>query len=206
VDEEIDKLGGVPANAKRDSTDFEAAKREVMSLPVVKVAVVSAVAPVPTPSGTFVDYQGSDYTLKVPDNWKKYEEKGSVAFVPEGGASQSGQLAYGLIVLVSDGRVDGNDSKALEKATQQLIQELAKNNRELKVSREPEAVRLNDEPGLSTYLRNDSPAGGTEVDWLITVMRPEGLLSFLCVAPKAAFAEYEKTFTAVLDSVRLGKQ
>jgi Zn-dependent protease with chaperone function len=206
VDEEIDKLGGVPAGAKRDSADFEAAKREVMALPVVKVAAASAVGPVPAPSGTFADYRGDHYTLKVPDNWEKYVQKGGVAFVPEGGASQSGQLAYGLIIAVSDAAVDRSDSQALEKATRQLIQELAKNNRELKVSRDPESVRLNDEPGLSTYLSNDSPAGGTEVDWLITVMRPEGLLSFLCVAPKAAFAEYEKTFTAVLDSVRFEKQ
>ncbi len=36
VDEEIDKLGGVPPNAKRDSAEFEAAKREVLALPVVK--------------------------------------------------------------------------------------------------------------------------------------------------------------------------
>ena len=36
VDEEIEKLGGLPANAKRDSLEFEAIKREVMALPVVK--------------------------------------------------------------------------------------------------------------------------------------------------------------------------
>src|SRR6266481_666505 len=36
VDEEIDKLGGPPANAKRDSAEFEAIKREVLALPVVK--------------------------------------------------------------------------------------------------------------------------------------------------------------------------
>ena len=32
VDEEIDKLGGPPANAKRDSAEFEAIKREVLAL------------------------------------------------------------------------------------------------------------------------------------------------------------------------------
>src|SRR5215471_15305771 len=36
VDEEIDKLGGVPPSAKRDSAEFEAVKREVLALPVVK--------------------------------------------------------------------------------------------------------------------------------------------------------------------------
>jgi predicted Zn-dependent protease len=36
VDEEIDRLGGIPANAKRDSAEFEAIRREVLALPVVK--------------------------------------------------------------------------------------------------------------------------------------------------------------------------
>jgi hypothetical protein len=37
------------------------------------------------------------------------------------------------------------------------------------------------------------------------VLQPQGLVSFLCVAPKAASQEYEKTFTAILESVRLKK-
>ena len=36
VDEEIEKLGGVPPNAKRDTAEFESIKREVMALPVAK--------------------------------------------------------------------------------------------------------------------------------------------------------------------------
>jgi len=56
VDEEIDKLGGVPAYAKRDSAEFEAAKREVMSLPVVKMPPALAASADPVrPSGNFAD-------------------------------------------------------------------------------------------------------------------------------------------------------
>src|SRR5712664_3546830 len=36
VDEEVERLGGAPANARRDSAEFEAIKREVLALPVVK--------------------------------------------------------------------------------------------------------------------------------------------------------------------------
>jgi beta-barrel assembly-enhancing protease len=203
VDEEIDKLGGVPPNAKRDSAEFEAAKREVLALPVVKMppAAAPSVAPAP-PSSNFVDYQASGYALKIPGNWKKYEDNGSVTFAPDGGISQKGGLAYGMIVSVNQVQADASEH-ALENATQALIQELAKTNAGLKVTREPERVQLNGQPGLSTYLSNDSPAGGQETDWLVTVLQPQGLVSFLCVAPKAAYPEYEKTFTAVLDSVRL---
>jgi predicted Zn-dependent protease len=46
VDEEIDKLGGPPQDAKRDSQEFEAVKREVMALPVIKnVPSPTATAP-----------------------------------------------------------------------------------------------------------------------------------------------------------------
>ena len=203
VNEEIDKLGGVPANAKRDSAEFEAAKREVMSLPVVKMPPALAASADPVrPSGNFADYQGSGYALKVPENWKKYEDKGSVTFAPDGGISQSGSLAYGMIVSVNQAQTDVSEH-ALDNATEALIQELAKTNPGLKVTREPGRVQLNGQSGLSTYFSNDSPAGGLETDWLITVLQPQGLLSFLCVAPQVSYPQYEKTFTAVLDSVRL---
>jgi beta-barrel assembly-enhancing protease len=203
VNEEIDKLGGVPANARRDSAEFEAVKREVLSLPVVKTppAVTASADPMKA-SGNVAEYQGGGYALKVPENWKKYEDKASVTFAPDGGISQSGGLAYGMIVRVSQVQADASE-RALENATQSLIQELRKTNPGLKVTREPGRVQLNGQPGLSTYLSNDSPAGGLEIDWLVTVLQPQGLLSFLCVAPQAAYPEYEKTFTAMLDSVRL---
>src|SRR6266852_3101464 len=120
------------------------------------------------------------------------------------GISQSGGLAYGMIMSVRQAQADASEH-ALENATQSLIQELAKTNPGLKVTRQPGRVQLNGQPGLSTYLSNDSPAGGQETDWLVTVLQPQGLLSFLCVAPRAAYPEYESTFAAVLDSVRLTK-
>src|SRR5260370_35830216 len=49
VDEEIDKLGGVPPNAKRDAAEFEAIKREVLALPVVKKPARGAASAVAAP-------------------------------------------------------------------------------------------------------------------------------------------------------------
>jgi beta-barrel assembly-enhancing protease len=212
VDEEIDKLGGAPANAKRDSIEFEAIKREVLALPVVKkIAPVTAsadpAAPPPPPSSAFSEYQGSSFTLKYPDNWGEADSDGGASFAPIGGLVQGsdgqGGFAYGMIVSMTP--ADSNDADALGKATQRLIQNLQKSNPSLRVTQQSAAVRLNGQPGLSTYLSNDSPVGGQETDWLITVMRPGGLLSFLCVAPQAAYTDYDKTFSAMLDSVRLGK-
>jgi hypothetical protein len=218
VDEEVQKLGGVPPNAKRDSTEFEAIKREVLALPVVKkgspsgAGVTSGPAGAPAPpSGTFAEYQASAYTLRYPDNWKRYGDNGdkSVSFAPDGGVLQGsggqGALAYGIIVDVSDVPGDANAANALDNATQQLIRTLQKENPNMRITRGPGRVRLNGQPGLSTYLSNDSPAGGQETDWLLTVIRPEGLVSFVCVAPQKDYDRYDKTFSAILDSVRFTK-
>ena len=66
-------------------------------------------------------------------------------------------------------------------------------------------MRVNGQPALSTYLDNESPGGGPETDWLITVVRPQGLVYFLCVAPQKDYDKYDRTFSSILDSVRFSK-
>jgi Zn-dependent protease with chaperone function len=215
VDEEVEKLGGVPPNYKRDSAEFEAIKREVLALPVVKKPVPgtagTVAAPTP-PSRSFAEYQASSYTLKYPDNWKKYPDSNGadVSFAPQGGVLGDGTghsaLAYGLIAGVAQAKGDPNDGNALNGATSQVIQDLQKSNPSMKITRQGERVRLNGQPGLSTFLSNVSPAGGQETDWVVTVLRPEGLVYFVCVAPQSAYDNYDKTFSAILDSVRFVKK
>jgi Zn-dependent protease with chaperone function len=214
VDEEIEKLGGVPPNARRDSAEFEAIKREALALPAPKKGVaaipVGDPAQPPAPASTrFSDYKGSAFTMSYPDNWGVSESDGGAAFAPKGGVVQGsdgqGALAYGMIVNTRAEQIDASDSNGLANATQRLIEELRKTNPNLKVLQKASSVRLNGQPGLSTYLSNDSPVGGQETDWLITVAQPKGLMSFLCVAPQAKYSDYDKTFSAILDTVRLSK-
>ena len=209
VDEEVDKLGGPPASAKRDSPEFEAIKREVLGLPVVKIgSSMAGGAPPAAPSGNLATYQAKAYTVKYPDNWKKYTDSstGEVTFSPDGGVIRGnngqGGLAYGLIVNTMPTKEDSGAANALESATEKLVGSLQQSNPNMKVARQAARVRLNGQPGLSTYLSNDSPAGGRETDWVITVLRPGGLVYFVCVAPQTAYNDYDKTFTAILDSVR----
>ncbi|GAC1637131.1 MAG: hypothetical protein NVS9B14_16760 [Candidatus Acidiferrum sp.] len=211
VDQEIERLGGTPPNAKRDSQEFEAAKREVMNLPIVKKTAPGAAVPTGSlskpaaPSTNYSSYQGSGYTMRYPDNWKKYGDQNSVAFAPEGGvgndASGHGAMAYGLTIGTAQLQ-NADASNALDTATQQLISGLQQSNPNMKVTRQPSRVRLNNQPALSTYLSNDSPMGGQETDWIITVVRPEGLVYFVCTAPASEFHEYNKAFGDVFDSVR----
>jgi beta-barrel assembly-enhancing protease len=213
VDEEIDKLGGTPANGKRDSVEFEAIKREVLALPVVKKvappAPSGASGPPDGPSGNFAAYQANSYTLKYPDNWRKYGDGDNASFAPDRGVVQTnntqGALAYGITISMQQTQVDPNASDALETATQQFLAELQKSNPNMRVARQSQRVRLNGQPGLSNYFSNDSPLGGQETDWVITVLRPDGLLSFVCVAPQNVYSNYEKTCASIFDSVRFSK-
>jgi beta-barrel assembly-enhancing protease len=213
VDEEIEKLGGVPGNARRDTPEFEAVKREVMKLPVVKKGVPRAgsagggepTGPPPPPSTNSTSYQNASFSLQYPDNWKQFggDENGAT-FGPEGGVvndgSGHGALAYGLTVGTAKGQ--GSDANALESSTQQLISELQKTNPNMKITQQPKNVKLNEQPAMSTYLVNDSPGGGKETDWIITVARPEGMVYFVCTAPQGEFETYHKACGAALDSVR----
>jgi hypothetical protein len=106
------------------------------------------------------------------------------------------------LVGVAKGSGGADDADALAKSTQQMIAGLQQSNPNMKKTRESSRIRLNGKRALSTYLTNDSPAGGRETDWLISVLRPEGLIYFVCVAPDSAYGDYDKTFSAILDSVR----
>jgi hypothetical protein len=119
--------------------------------------------------------------------------------------STQSALAYGMTIGMTQTQGDANVSGSLEAATQQFFTELQKTNPNMRVARQSARVHLNGQPGLSTYFSNDSPVGGQETDWVVTVQRPGGLLSFVCVAPQSAYNNYEKTFSSILDSVRFSK-
>ena len=212
VDEEIQKLGGIPPNARRDSAEFEAAKREVMTLPVPPKGARPTggqsrgpAGPPPAPSDKLVAYENPGLSLKYPENWKKLGgDDNGAAFGPEGGVmndgSGHGELAYGMTVGTAKGQAV--DESRLEAATEQIISDLRQANPNMKITRQPQNVKLNEQPAMSTYLSNDSPGGGLETDWLITVARPQGLVYFVCTAPQGEFETYRKACGAVLDSVR----
>ena len=212
VDDEIEKLGGPPANAQRDSAEFHSIRREMLALTAVRgrpgVAASGGGRP-PSPSTNFTLYQGRVFSLKFPDNWKVSGEGAAPSFAPDGGLvpDRNGNqaLAYGMLVSLADPRGDPNAPNALEESTDRLIDELKHSNPGMRLLRKPERIRLNGQRAVSTYMSNDSPLGGQETDWVVTVLRPEGLLYYICVAPQAEYSDYDKTFANILDSVRFAR-
>ena len=72
----------------------------------------------------------------------------------------------------------------------------------MRMQRSHERVRISGERGLSTYLMNDSATGGKESLWLVTVLRREGLIYFVCVAPERDYDGFDQAFQNMLSSVR----
>ena len=178
------------------------------------------------PSDRYVRVENALVLINHPDNWQAYGQGDAMTITPRGGMVEDGNgrqaLAYGVIVNIFEprgrrygqqlqgpgyGQGRGQDSLAvLERATEELVQELRLSNRNMRVVRSGEPLRVNGSDGLSTYLSNDSPIGGRETNWLVTVNRPDGLLFLVFTAPDRDFQGYENdAFRRMMYSVQINR-
>jgi hypothetical protein len=173
------------------------------------------------PSERFVGAENALLRISHPDNWQTYGQGDSMAIAPSGGMIADGQgnqaMAYGVILNIFEPRRDsfgqqlqgpgfeaGQDSAArLGQSTDELVRELRLSNRNMRVIRYGEVISMDGDRALSTYLSNDSPIGGRETNWLVTLERPEGLLFMVFTAPERDFQRYEGAFHEMLRSVRI---
>jgi hypothetical protein len=172
------------------------------------------------PSDRVKLFENSVMRIQHPDNWQVYGEGDIAATIsPDKGMTDDGRgnqaLAYGVIVNMYEPIADSRYQQlqpegygqspglSVEDATNRLIEEFRRSNQGMRMIRASESIRVDGERALSTELSNDSPLGGRETDWLVTVPRPEGLLFFVFVAPDGDFQNYNHTFRIMLDSVRL---
>jgi hypothetical protein len=175
------------------------------------------------PSEQMKAFENSIVRIQYPDNWQAYGQGDAVTITPRGGLIDDGQgnqaLAYGVIVNIFEPRWDGYGQQLqgpgygqgsgqqaatrLDQSTDQLVQELRLSNRNMRVIRYREVISVDGDRALSTYLSNDSPLGGRETNWLVTVEHPDGLLFFVFTAPERDFQGYEGAFHQMLRSVRI---
>ena len=95
------------------------------------------------------------------------------------------------------------DSRTLAGATDQLIAQLRQSNPNMRVVRNTQRMRVDGAQATVVELTNDSPIGGSETDWLVAVLRPNGLLRyFIGVAPEREFSDYWRPFERIIASVR----
>ena len=226
VNEEVARLGSQRTSSS-GSQEFAQIKSYVQSLPAPRPNQLqsqqqqNAPGQVEGTSERFVAFENSVLRIDHPDNWQAYGQGDAVTIAPRGGmvndSNGNQALAYGALVniyepnserygqqLQGPGTGQGAGTPAQE-ATDQLVQELRQSNRNMRVVRRAGRIDLSGQPGLSTYLSNDSPiqGGGRETNWLVTLARPEGLLFFVFTAPEREFKGYEGAFQQMLYSVRL---
>jgi len=226
VDEEIKKMGGAPEGAQKDSTEFEEIKKEVMALPLSPKgksgAASSKRAPAPSggsstpsragtlkvdpPSPNLIGLKFAKASLAYPDNWKNFSKKNDLALVPVGGVVDTGNgqaaIACGLIASVA--RIQSKPPAGADPLTaynQKVIEALQQSNEGMQMKEAPKEISVGGQRALSTYLKNESPIGGFETDWLVTVPRPDGLYYFIFVVPDSHYDEFKRSFQAILDSV-----
>src|SRR5262249_54240010 len=89
-------------------------------------------------------------------------------------------------------------------ATDQLIDYLRLSNPNIRMVRHIGRIRVGGAEAMVVDFTSDSPAGGNETNWMVTVLRPNGSLRyFLGVAPAIDFRNYQPVFERIVASVRL---
>ncbi len=155
------------------------------------------------PSDRFTQLQQSGYSISYPDNWKAGGDQSSITIAPAQAVAQNG-IAYGTIISSANA-----DASQLNQATEQLVQQLQKDNAGMKVYSSPTGIQVNGQQGRSTYLTGTSPIQQNgqpvpEKDWLVTLPGPKGELVYLVfVAPEQEFNQLRPTFQKMLESFQV---
>jgi Zn-dependent protease with chaperone function len=154
------------------------------------------------PGGNLTSFQGQDFSIGYPANWQNFPGQTSVVLGPQAGVGDSA-IAYGVI-LSRMGKVNAND---LDNATQGLVQNLQKQNPDMKIFNSMRSVTVAGRAGRSVDLSSNSPVqkNGNPVeerDWLVTVPAANStLLYFVFIAPSTDFDQLQPTYQAMLDSL-----
>lgn len=154
-------------------------------------------------------YNGPSFSMSYPQSWQKGEgQNGSVAFVPQNGASQAG-IAYGAIVQGARFQSPVTDANALAQATSAIAKQMSDQNGGLQQASQLSTLTVNGQPANAIELKGRSPiANGNnavaERDLLVTVARPDGAVSYMIfIAPEADYPTLKPTFTTMLQSFRV---
>jgi len=221
---ETQNMGGMARNIRGDSPDFHSVQDLLMAasdgdryyeLGRSRSNRNSGTTVVDVPSTRLITHREGDIQFRYPDNWTVQEDQDGISVAPEGGVV-SGSLAYGMKIAtfmpqtrffgqsgLNSGIEQRSGTTALSRATDQLVDQLRLSNSNMKVVGTSQRRLVDGQPGAVLTLNNDSPLGGTEVNWLVTVLRPDGSLRyFIGVAPQRDFNRYSLVFDQIVGSAR----
>ena len=165
------------------------------------------------PSGR-VEYPSSRYQnysifnggvqVSVPSNWREINDNSSVWFVPEGGYGQAnGQAVFTHGVSFGVGQTR---SRNLQQATDELINNLAQGNSNLRTSGNYQRTTIDGRTALWSTLSNVNEATRRpETVKLITTQLRNGQLFYMVAVAPQNERNFETAFQNVLRSVRINE-
>jgi Zn-dependent protease with chaperone function len=200
--------------------DFRAVKEELDSLPPAKSMADLArsggntgdAAPasvgriggqVPAPATRYRGVRGGRlFQTVVPANWHEVASNSSVKYVPENAYGQvRGETVFTHGVELGVARAASRD---LSRATNALLEALARSNPDLRQIAQPRQVRLARRTGIAHLLANRAVTGGEEHVGVYTTMLADGNLFYvLTIVPREERGEYDRAFQRVLSQLRL---
>jgi hypothetical protein len=141
-------------------------------------------------------------TVSVPSNWRQVSESNSVWFVPEGGYGQAnGQAVY---THGASFGVAQTNSRNLQSATQELINNLAQGNNNLRTSGGYGRASLSGRTALVSTLTNINEATGRpEIVRLITTQLRNGQLFYMVAVAPQNERGFDNAFNQIMQSVRI---
>lgn len=193
---------------RADSGQFHRIQQLVAALPRRDAQTRARLGPQRPPTGGtssgFQTFNGGRFAIAFPDNWEAFTDgnQSLVALAPRQGIVQasSGGLQVGYGALAS--YYPPQRARDLQGATAELIQTIQQGNPGIQVRSNPRRVSVGGQRGFITQLTGPSPYGGAEVNYLVTVARPEGVWYMAFVAPERDFGALQGTFEQMLQSVQ----
>jgi hypothetical protein len=163
-------------------------------------------APVARPAASLTSFSSNAYSLEYPSNWQVYgdQQSGAVTIAPGSGLvkGSDGATSVGYGMIASFYGADSG-SVNLRAGTEQLIQQLQKENPEMTVAKAPRSIRVGGQAGLETVLFSHSPYPNEarEVDLLVTTVRPQGLLYVVFVTPGSEYGQVQNIYQRIIGSI-----
>jgi len=156
------------------------------------------------PSNRFQTYTifNGGVQVSVPGNWRQINDSSSVWFVPEGGYGQyNGQVVY---THGASFGVAQTSNRNLQRATEELINNLAQGNNNLRSSGGYQRTTLSGRTALVSTLSNRNEATGRpESVRLITTQLRNGQLFYMIAVVPQNERNFDSAFQNILRSVRI---
>jgi beta-barrel assembly-enhancing protease len=156
------------------------------------------------PSSSYRTYQpGNFLRVSVPSNWDQVGGGGDVTYAPDGAffEGDQGQTAFTHGVQIGVTRGSGN----LQRDTEQLLNNFARANPELRRQSGFQRDNVGGRNGLTTILTNRSEVTGEieRVALSTTQLRDGSVLYVIGVAPQSEAGTYDSTFRRVRQSLQI---